>query len=165
MFFCVPTKFISFNCRMHLPCFRKYRGKYTSCLSHVNIVVRISSLHQRPIFYCLSLPGLSLMPYPLSWIFLHSPFHSLKVLWFNIHISFSPVRWGKLSLSIAHWGPCLIWYWTPGKPYWNKLVIDRRNKKTFVFVSFSRNWDLRNIEKWCYFYFILRVSLLRGNGT
>lgn len=40
-----------------------------------------------------------------------------------------------------------------------------RNKKTFVFLSFSRNGDFRNIEKWCYFYFILRVSLLWGNGT
>lgn len=51
------------------------------------------------------------------------------------------------------------------KPYWNKLVFDRMNKKTFVFLSFSRNWGLRNIEKWCYFYFILIVSLLWGNGT
>lgn len=51
------------------------------------------------------------------------------------------------------------------KPYGNKLVFDSMNKKTFVFLSFSRNLGLRNTEKWCYFYLILTVSLLWGNGT
>lgn len=92
----------------------------------------------------------------LSWRLSLFPLHPFTVLWFSVDISFPQLGEENFLYFPRGTVPHLIL--NSRKPYWNKLVFDRMNKKTFVFLSFSRNWGLRNIEKWCYFYFILIVS-------